>query len=230
MQVEVYGKTNKIKFSDVKENNGWKEIDPKALKFAKIKIPKGSNVDVELDDSGKIAKIFLAKGETSTSTPTSSSTGVTSGNIVLVQYREDNTIEVKENGKPQLYQISDAALKYGKAQVPAGSTVEITVSDDVVTNIKKKAASSESANSSSELQSPDRYSYPKTITERAEINAQSVGHMVSRTISGLVGAVDPNNVHGLVDELFNRYAKNVSDLAQNLRDNKLHYQTKTEEE
>lgn len=213
MKVEAYGKTKQvIKFSDVQENNGWANITPQALKFAKAKIPKGSEVDVERDGKGTIVKIFLKGGVESKSKVTSE----TSANgIIVVKYLEGNVVLLKENETEKPYVMTPAAYNYGLKQVPEGTATEITVDDNnVITNIKKKEVTGGMI--AGTLNSPDRYSYPKCPEERAEIMAQSVGHMVSRIVNGMAsaGTVDPNNYTALISEIFKTVANEVSELSK----------------
>lgn len=50
-----------------------------------------------------------------------------------------------------------------------------------------------------------KYYTPRTPQERREIRACAIGHMVSRTMISLQGHVDPNNVAGLVSQLYAEY-------------------------
>ena len=59
-------------------------------------------------------------------------------------------------------------------------------------------------------QDPPKSSYTggykgKTNTEREEIRAQAIGHMVSRSLMCLQGHVDPNNILGVIDTLHKKY-------------------------
>jgi VCBS repeat-containing protein len=51
--------------------------------------------------------------------------------------------------------------------------------------------------------------YGKSPEEQESIKRQAIGHMVSRTIIGLQGSVDANNVLSIIDTLYKKYVEVV---------------------
>ena len=50
---------------------------------------------------------------------------------------------------------------------------------------------------------------PKSPEEQNSIKRQAIGHMVSRTLIGMQGAVNESNVEALIDKLYGKYQQVV---------------------
>ena len=142
--------------------------------------------------------------------------------IVVFGKKNPNTVLLENNGTETWYYMSDKVKSYME-KMPKGTEVEIQSHQDdkgkLITFVQTIGATRPTTAVSTDA-TPQKTSYAKPPDERDSIESQAIGHMVSRTIVGLAGTVDINNVLGIIDTLYEKYASKIAEHKLDLRKNR----------